>query len=423
MKIQLITIGNELLNGKIRDKNAYWLAKFCHEHNLAFQKNHIIPDDADAFNKAMAQAWEDADLVVTSGGLGPTKDDLTKAMIAKFFDKELVESDQAMDIVKRNYQKSNREYNPQQEYSKIPQDFEAVYNETGYAPGLLFVDQKKMAAVLPGVPSEFNHMFTEEIFPRAKEFLSVKAGLIKHVIVKTWRAPEAKIFNSICPGLWEELEVYGQVSSLPHSLGVDIGVRVEGPDEKKLSEIERKILEVVNASALKEYIWHIGKESLEEVIVARAKEKNMTIGFAESCTGGLCASRITDVPGCSDVFIGSIVSYSNSAKESVLNLNASTLEKYGAVSKETAWEMAQGARNALGADLVVTTTGIAGPGGGSAEKPVGTVAIGYSSERDCASDLHCFTKRERLDMKQVFSQIALFTMLEQIELFERTLQK
>lgn len=419
MKIQLITIGNELLNGKTQDKNAHWLAKFCYEKNVDLEKNHIIPDSEEAMKKALEEAWEDADLVLTSGGLGPTKDDLTKPIVAKFFHRELVESEQALKTVHKNYEKSQREYNPKIGYSRVPEGFEAVYNRVGYAPGLCFSENKKMIAVLPGVPSEFKSMFKEEIYPKAKSLFHDGQGLVKHVTVKTWKIPEAKIFHSLCPGLWEDLEEFGQVSSLPHPLGVDIGVVIEAPDQKGLEEVERKVLDAFTKSPLKEHIWHVGPETVEEVIVREAADKKITIGFAESCTGGLCADRITNIAGSSEVFLGSVIAYANSVKEGVLNLSPSTLRKFGAVSKETAWEMAQGARNALGADLVVTTTGIAGPGGGSKEKPVGTIGIGYSSERDCASDLYHFPEREREDMKFVFGQAALFTMLEQIRLYNK----
>ncbi|MEX0798232.1 MAG: nicotinamide-nucleotide amidohydrolase family protein [Bacteriovoracaceae bacterium] len=417
MKIQLITIGNELLNGKIQDRNAYWLARFCHEHDLDLIKNDIIPDNEYAFMKAFKGAWQDADLVVTSGGLGPTKDDLTKGMLARFFDKNLVESKQALEVTKKNYAKSKREYNPELQYSKIPEGFTAVYNKAGYAPGLFYQENRKMAAALPGVPVEFKTMFMEEILKKLKESFPKSSHIKKHVIVKTWRAPEAKIFNSLCPGLWEDLERFGEVSSLPNPLGVDIGVSITASDQPELEMREQSVRDAVLNSALKDFIWHIGKESLEEVIVKKALEKNMTLGFAESCTGGLCASRITDIPGSSRVFAGSVVAYSNRVKEKILNVNASTLEKYGAVSSETAWEMAQGARSVLEADLVVTTTGVAGPGGGSAEKPVGTVGVGYSSQRDCAGNLHHFPEMDREDLKRIFSQIALITLLEQVELY------
>lgn len=417
MKIQLITIGNELLNGKIQDKNAFWLARFCYEHHIDFIKNHIIPDNRESFFTALEEAWSNSDLVITSGGLGPTKDDLTKDLLSEFFGCPLVESEQAMRVTLTNYKKSKREYNPNQNYSKVPNGFTALDNEIGYAPGLLFEKDSKMIAALPGVPSEFKTMFKDEVLKRANGSFKNSGKLKKHVIVKTYKAPEAMIFNKIAPKLWEELESFGEVSSLPHPMGVDIGVKIEARDEASLKTKEQGVKDCVNSSAIQNYIWHIGNESLEEVIIKKAKEKSLTLGFAESCTGGLCASRITDISGSSSVFLGSIIAYHNSVKKNVLNVNSSTLEKFGAVSSETAWEMAQGARNVLGADLVVTTTGIAGPGGATPDKPVGTVGIGYSSERKCAGDIHHFSDRDRVDMKFVFSQLALFTMLEQIEKF------
>lgn len=416
MKIQLITIGNELLNGKIRDKNAFWLARFCYEHNIELSKNHIIPDCPQAFAEAMRQAWSAGDLIVTSGGLGPTKDDLTKELAGSFFKKELKENKSALEIAIKNYSKSKREYDPALEYSKIPEDFEAIYNAAGYAPGLSYQSEQKMLAVLPGVPSEFSRMFREEIYPKANSYLkSEEENFQKHIIVKTRGVPEAKIFNNLCPGLWEKLEAYGQVSSLPHVQGVDIGVFAQAKSQEELLLKEEKVIELIQATELNEHIWHIGNESLEEVIIQRAKEKKITIGFAESCTGGLLASRITDISGSSSVFLGSVIAYHNDVKMGVLKVKEDTLKNHGAVSSETAFEMATGAKAALGADIVVTTTGIAGPGGATPGKPVGTIGIGFCHKDDSSGELFHFPEQERVDMKFLFSQAALFKMLELID--------
>lgn len=414
MKIYLITIGNELLNGKIKDKNAYWLANFCYDQNIQLIRNHLVPDEETAIFTALKDAWDSADVVITSGGLGPTKDDLTKDLVAKFYEKDLIESDEALRTAQKNYEKANRDYSPATKYHIIPKDFEALYNRAGYAPGLLYQAKNKIFASLPGVPSEFKTMFQEEVLPRAKKLHKDQQKHLKQVVVRTWRVPEAKIFTELCPDLWEKLEKFGEVSSLPHPMGVDVGVVLQETSEESLSKKEREVIELIKNTPLKEHIWHIGKDSLEELIIKEASLKNMTIGFAESCTGGLLASRITDVSGSSKVFLGSIIAYANSVKENVLNVSSSTLKEYGAVSKETAWEMAQGARKALGADLVVTTTGIAGPGGATPGKPVGTVGIGHSMEQDCASEMFHFTQRDREDMKYIFSQAALYKMLEQI---------
>src|SRR5690554_558292 len=257
MKIQLLTIGNELLNGKVQDKNTYWLAQFCHQRNWDFLKNHTIPDDESAFMLALGEAWKDADLVITSGGLGPTPDDLTKDLAAKFFGKKLVHTEEALRVVEKNYGKSERVYNPNLRYSHIPEGFEAIYNAVGYAPGLAYTEGKKMLAILPGVPSEFRRMIAEEVHPRAVSLFPRERELSQHVILRTWRAPEAKIFNSIAPTLWDQLAVFGEVSSLPMSMGVDIGVKIKASTQEQLHHLEKQIVDTANAAGLKEYIWHV----------------------------------------------------------------------------------------------------------------------------------------------------------------------
>jgi nicotinamide-nucleotide amidase len=412
MKIQLIIIGNELLNGKIQDQNTKFLAKLAHKFHLELTKVHIIQDDEDAFSKIIASAWEESDLVITSGGLGPTKDDITKDMLAKFFHRELIEDSNALKIVSKQYQEKQREYNSKLHYQFIPEDFSVIYNKVGFAPGLKFVEKNKMIVSLPGVPHEYQTMLEEEVFP---EFLKYHKPKIfqKHVVVRTYKIPEAKIFYKVAPKLWEELKMFGEVSSLPHAYGVDIGVKIKADEEDELQSIENEIIHVIKNTELSEFIWHIGEESLEEVIIKEASDKNLTFGFAESCTGGLCASRITDISGSSSVFWGSVVSYANEVKMKSLNVKADTLKSHGAVSSETAHEMAIGAKEHLGVDIAITTTGIAGPGGGSKDKPVGTVGIGWASRDKAGSEVfHLNGNREQLKLR--FSQVALFTLLEKI---------
>lgn len=412
MKIQLIIIGNELLNGKIQDKNTKFLAKLAHKFHLELTKVHLIQDDEKAFSDAIAKAWEESDLIITSGGLGPTKDDITKDMLAKFFHRKLVEDKKAKEVVEKQYSEKQREYNDKLNYQFIPEDFSVIYNKIGFAPGLKFLENGKMIASLPGVPHEFQVMLEEEVFPEYLKYHKPKY-FQKHVIVRTYKIPEAKIFYKIAPKLWEELKMFGEVSSLPHAYGVDIGVKIKADEEAELQSIENEIIHVIKSTDLSEYIWHIGEESLEEVIIEEANDKNITFGFAESCTGGLCASRITDISGSSSVFWGSIVSYANEVKMKSLNVKESTLKDHGAVSDETALEMAMGAKEHLAVDIAVTTTGIAGPGGATKNKPVGTVGIGFSDKN--ASDsktYHLSGNREQLKLR--FSQVALFTLLERI---------
>jgi nicotinamide-nucleotide amidase len=408
MQAELIIIGNELLNGKIKDKNIPLFSRFCYQNKVTLVHVHIIPDNEGAFKETLDLACKRSDLIITSGGLGPTQDDLTKAMMAKYFNKTIQFSQEALEITESHYQRDKREFNREtNDYPNIPNDFKALYNPTGYAPGLFFeFEKQKFIINTPGVPSEFKsilHQSIKSLIPKLESFE-------KHIIIKTLRIPESKIFNELCPTLWCQLEKYGQVSSLPHPMGVDIGVTINDPKS------EQEILKLIENSELKAHIWHIGPESLEDVIIHKAKEKNLKIGFAESCTGGLCASRLTDVAGSSSVFWGSIVSYSNEVKIKALNVSEQTLIDHGAVSLETAKEMAIGARLNMNLDIAVTTTGIAGPGGGSKEKPVGTVAIGFSTQKESGSDLlHMRGNRE--DLKFRFSQAALFKLLELINAY------
>jgi nicotinamide-nucleotide amidase len=405
MDFELIIIGNELLNGKVKDKNIHWFSKYCNDNNFKLSGVQIIGDSKVEFTKALDKAKLTADIIVTTGGLGPTKDDITKSMMAQYFNKEIQHSIDALKITQAHYKRGNREFNSEvNKYPEIPQDFKALYNPTGYAPALSFeFEEGKYIFNTPGVPSEFQSVVTESITP----LLPKSNTFSKHIIIKTWRLPESHIFMKLCPDLWEKLEAFGEVSSLPHLLGVDIGIRISNPS------FEQEVLELVNSTALSEFIWHIGSESLEEVIVEKAKLKNIKIGFAESCTGGLCASRITDVSGSSSVFWGSIISYSNEVKINSLDVQSETLKNFGAVSLETAKEMAQGAFRNMNLDIAISTTGIAGPGGGSIDKPVGTVGIGITTKNGSSSEIYNFNGN-REELKFRFSQMALFSLLEKI---------
>jgi nicotinamide-nucleotide amidase len=351
-----------------------------------------------------------ADIILTSGGLGPTPDDLTKNMLATFFNKEICYNEESFRITSQHYNRSNREYNKEKiDYHNIPNDFYPVANPVGYAPGLAYDFDNKKIFSLPGVPLEFQSMLTKEILPTIPK----PESITKHLIIKTWKIPEATIFNELAPTLWKELKQYGEVSSLPHALGVDIGIKLIVDSQKELVLKQKEIMTYIQTSPLNEFIWHIGPELIEEIIVKEANMKNLKIGFAESCTGGLCASRITDIIGSSSVFWGSIISYANEVKVKSLNVEDETLKNFGAVSEQTALEMAIGAKEHLNVDIIITTTGIAGPGGGSPEKPVGTVGIGVSSKNGSSSKMHKFNGNRKM-LKQRFSQIALMTLLEEI---------
>lgn len=409
-KIHFFAIGDELLNGKTCDKNAFWFSQLAAQNQLQVSKIHIIGDGQDEFDQAMKQALNEADIIVMTGGLGPTRDDHTKFYLADYLNLKLEENSHALKMVKEHYARVQREYDPTKyHYSLIPNGFKAFSNPTGMAPGLFYRHKNKSIFALPGVPSEFKSMCQNFVLPT---LLKERDGrsFSKNLIFKTAKIPESVLIEKL-GDLWISLETFGDVSSLPHILNVDLGVRITAESEKELYQKENEVTKLIQTSQLAPHIWHIGPEGLEEVIINLAKEKGLTIATAESCTGGLIAHRLTKVPGCSEVFLGSIVSYANNAKIDLLDIDPQLLNEYGAVSKQVAQAMAQGGRKKLKADICVSTTGIAGPGGGSKEKPVGMVAIGISTQSKlCSEILQHKGDRETLQLR--FSQAAMFDLLD-----------
>jgi nicotinamide-nucleotide amidase len=404
MKIALIAIGNELLNGKIFDKNTHFLARNCFKQGLELTEVRIVGDRPDQLIECFKDLSSKVDHIITTGGLGPTPDDLTKDILAQYFGVAKVHRDDAEDLMNKQLEKYDRPFDKtKSDYANVPLEFDLLSNEKGVAPGLSY----KNITALPGVPLEFQWMLLNEVLPKLSPSKDDE-----HLVIKTYKAPESKIFNSIAPKLWDQLNSYGEVSSLPHALGVDIGIRLENSKRNKKQEI----IDLIKATPLADLIWHIGEELLEEVIINEAKAKGLTFGFSESCTGGLNASRITDISGSSAVFWGSIVSYANEVKMNSLDVSDETLKNHGAVSEKTALEMAIGARKNLNVDIAISTTGIAGPGGGSPEKPVGTIGIGISSKHGDSAQMHKFVG-DRALLKQRFSQMALFTLLDEIRKF------
>lgn len=414
MRIELVIIASEILNGKILDLNTQWLSRFLFRQGFELAQVTTIPDDPFTMKDTLLQCLKRADIVLTSGGLGPTKDDLTKDIVADILGKKLIHRDDALKITLQNYARFKRDYDQNKfHYHIVPENAVVLNNPCGTAPGLVCFQDKKSIASLPGVPKEFEEMFEGEIFPFLQKHYQLQANYQSLVTVKTKLIPESKIFSEISPTLWQDLERLGNVSSLPHLMGVDIGVMINANNENELNEKQNKALALMQNEALKPSIWHVGHEQLEEVIIAEAKAKNLTIGTVESCTGGLIAHRLTNVSGSSAVFIGSVVSYANSVKIDMVSVPQETIKNHGAVSLETVKAMADGGVKSLGAHIVVATSGIAGPTGGSADKPVGTVCIGLKSNDVAHANSYQFLG-DRVKLKERFAQMALFLLLDEI---------
>lgn len=416
LNVSMIVIGDEILNGRTTDLNGSFLSKYLFKKGLNFKSLRFIHDDIEEINKALTDSMNESDIVITSGGIGPTQDDKTKTVLANFFGKKIIERDDVADIVTKNYIRFGRTWQPGLNYYHFfPEDFIPLNNPRGLAPGIAYYEEshKKLIMAGPGVPREFTEMVDQEFLPLIKKFYSDRLGEFHQTVIRTTGVSEEKIFFELCPTLWKDLERYGKVSSLPHTIGIDIVVSYTA-DIKEHQTKSDALKKLIDGTPLGPHVWQYGNTAVNELVFAKARELKATFSFAESCTGGLTSSKITDLSGSSEVFMGGVISYANEAKENFLGVRSETLKKFGAVSIETAEEMARGAREKFKTDFAVSLTGIAGPSGGSAEKPEGTVVIGYAGKNFSGARKFLFPG-DRIRRKERFSDMALLILLHLME--------
>jgi len=422
LNIKLLAIGDELLSGRTQDVTTAWLGTFLQQHALKLRQVTIQADQISGLEKEIKESWSNFDITILSGGLGITRDDITKKALAVAFSKAISFNQETLQLVNENYTRMGKTYKYENKgneledqglYPHIPEDFTSISNPAGLAPGLLYEKKNKMIVALPGVPHEFQQMFEQHIFPHIKEKFLKDNNFHEYLVFRTRHVPEEKIFTQLCPHLWNQLESIGQVASLPHILGVDIVVSLYAQSQNAIDNLKEKGLTIVNESPLKEYVWQIGNKSLEKWIIDKALEKGLTIGTGESCTGGLISHYLTNIPGSSSVYLGGVVSYAYEVKENVLNVNRDTLRTHGAVSVETVEEMARGVREIIGCDIAIATSGIAGPAGETPDKPVGTVCFGISTKEKTIGFRHQY-RGDRLKLKETFRMKALYLLLDAI---------
>ncbi|OFZ47559.1 MAG: hypothetical protein A2381_10240 [Bdellovibrionales bacterium RIFOXYB1_FULL_37_110] len=405
MHIELIIIGNEIISGDTPDANGPWLSQYLETWNAKLDQISIIPDQPGVILNTLSQSINRSNLIIISGGLGPTDDDITKKTLAGFFHKDLKINPVAQELVKSHYVRLKRQWVPEHNfYHMIPEGFEPLSNNIGLAPGLFFQTATYSIIVAPGVPLEFQSIIKETI--PLKNLIDAQPPLYQ-LQIRTKNITEEMIFNEVGIELLKKIRPFTEICSYPRSFG---GVDLVIKSQQDIQTLKEDFLN----SPLKQYIWQIGNLSLPELIIQMSTSKKIKLGLAESCTGGLISSLLTDVSGSSACYMGSIVAYSYEIKMDLLGVKQATLDSYGAVSKETAWEMAKGAFEKLKVDIAIGTTGIAGPMGGTKEKPVGTIGIGLFSKNYSHSDLLVF-RGNRIELKKRFSQAALHKLLEVIK--------
>jgi len=406
MLAEIITIGDEILIGQIVDTNSAWMAQQLNNAGIGVKQISSVSDDRQHILTALKEASERADLIFITGGLGPTKDDITKTTLAEYFGVGMVENKEALDNVLRIFAKYDRpmlDINRLQ--AQVPENCEVIVNKNGTAPGMWFEVNGKIYVSMPGVPFEMMFMMEEEVIPRIKTLF--KLPVIIHKTILTVGEGESFLATRIAD-IEDSLPTHIKLAYLPKLGQVRLRLSGQGDDEKQLStEIERYAAKIVERVG-----EHVAAEediALEKTILNFMAERGLTLSAAESCTGGYISHLFTQHPGSSKAFLGGVVSYSNGLKESVLNVKHETLETYGAVSEETVVEMAEGALRNFKSDYAIAVTGIAGPDGGTPDKPVGTVWIAAASAQKTVRKKFTFGSK-RLQNIERSASAALFML-------------
>ncbi len=373
MLAEIITIGDEILIGQIVDTNSAWIAKEFNALGIQLHQITSVSDEASHIKDAVTKALLSNDIVLLTGGLGPTKDDITKQTLCELFGTRLVFDETAFENVKEIFGKRGfpiLETNKAQ--AMLPENCTPIYNTCGTAPGMWFNIGDKIVASMPGVPYEMKAMMTESVLPRLKN--QFKFPVIVHRTLQTAGAGESFIAEKI-KDIESSLPKHIKLAYLP-ALGI-VRLRLTGKgDDATLLNSEIDTYATLLLKCLGNIVFGEGELSLAEHVCQLLKSKSKTLALAESCTGGYVSSLIVQVPGCSEYFMGSTVTYSYQAKEDVLDVKHETLTLHGAVSEPCVDEMLAGVIKRYGTDCAIAISGIAGPDGGTIDKPVGTIYIG-----------------------------------------------
>ena len=366
---ELLAVGTELLLGEIANTDAQMLSQGLSELGISVYHHTVVGDNPQRLKETVKIEKKRADIIITTGGLGPTADDLTKETIAAAFGKKLVLDQPSLERLYSRWSFGTMTKNNERQ-AWLPEGCTVLVNDWGTAPGCVFEAEGCTVIMLPGPPRECKAMWEH----RARPYLEKMTGgaIVSHFI-RLYGIGESAMEDKIAYIMDKAVNP----SAAPYAKEGECLVRVtaKGETHEEAEELTKPLMDEI-CHVLKDYVYGIDANSIEEVVVALLKEKKLTIATAESCTGGYISKRLTDIPGASEVFLGGLVTYSNESKINLLGVNAETIEKHGAVSRETACEMASKVAEKMGADIGVGITGIAGPGGGSEEKPVGLVYAG-----------------------------------------------
>ncbi len=399
MQVEIITIGDEILIGQIVDTNSAFIGQLLNMNGMSVKQISSVSDEREHILKALAEAKSRASVILITGGLGPTKDDITKKTLAEYFNCKMRFDEEAYQDVTNLFAQYGKEVTPiNRLQAEVPEICEVVRNYNGTAPGMWFDVDGTIYVSMPGVPYEMKAMMQNQIVPKIKE--RFKLPFIFHKTVLTQGIGESALSELISE--WEDslAAVNIKLAYLPQPGMVRLRLSTKGENETVLKlNVEQKIeaLKLIIAEYIFGYeTFGEEKETLEQIIGKLLKEQGKTISTAESCTGGYISHLITKIPGSSEYYMGSVISYSYDIKENELGVSKEILEKQGAVSQEVVEQMAKAIRKKYKTDYSISASGIAGPGGGTEEKPVGTVWIAVATPEKVISEKFLFgNNRER----------------------------
>ena len=408
-EVEIINIGDELLIGQVVNTNAADMAKMLNKAGFDVRKTSVIGDEAEIIRSSLQSAMQRAAVVLITGGLGPTKDDITKKVLAEEFDSSLVMNEQVRTHVERYFASKGLPFTPTNaEQALVPDKCRVVFNSVGTAPGMCFEKNGKLVFSMPGVPFEMRTMMPEVIEIMKQHFKSESVEyktLLVSGIGESFLSDKLEGFEANLPrGI--------SLAYLPKGGTIRLRLTAKGADRNKVTDMLGKQTELLLAS-VKDYFMGFECDNLAETLGERLSENGKTVATAESCTGGNIAHLITLVAGSSRYYKGSVVSYANEVKEKVLGVRAGDLQQYGAVSEEVVKQMAEGVKKLLKTDCAIATSGIAGPSGGSDEKPVGTVWIAVAGERDCVAEKFLFNTTRDNFIERTSNQ-AILMLLHQM---------
>lgn len=415
MKAEIITIGDEILIGQIVDTNSAWMGEQLNLYGIEVYQITSVHDNHDHILQAFSDAEKRVDLVLITGGLGPTKDDITKKALCDFFDCGMVVNEQVLQHVTDMLSRRNVAINQlNKDQALVPEKCTVLHNAYGTAPGMWFERGGTIFVSMPGVPFEMKGLMNDQVLPRLRD--TGKAKSIYHQTVLVYGIPESMLAEKI--EAWElALPPFIKLAYLPNQLMIRLRLSAYGSDPLLLKDEVKRQIETLK-TIIPNHIFGYNGDTMAGVTGKLLVQSGAMVAVAESCTGGAISQLFTENPGSSAYFKGAVVAYSNETKTALLGVKTETLQAHGAVSKEVALEMVAGVKKALNTEYAIATTGIAGPDGGTEEKPVGTVWIAVSGQHQVWAERYTFAhNRERNILRS--SQTAI-NMLRQLILTENT---